>query len=59
MSMETEAALFHLDKAAREFKNLKAMAIFASKLLGQETDELEDLNVKKVFSSYNKKGCQK
>ena len=47
--MNNEAALFHLTRAAKEFKNIKAMTILGTKLLGQDTDELEDLDVKKVF----------
>ena len=47
MDLVTEAALFHLNIAAREYKNLKAMTILGTKLIGQDTDELEDLEVEK------------
>ena len=51
MDMITEAALFHL-KSASDLKSLKAMTMLGSKLLGQETDELEDLEVEKVIGGY-------
>ena len=48
MDMISEAAIFHLETAARKFKNIKAMTILGTKLLGQDTDELEDLELPKV-----------
>ena len=51
MDLITEAAIFHLNIAAREYKNLKAMTILGTKLIGQETDELEDLQITKNSES--------
>ena len=52
MDMVNEAALFHLEIAAKELKSLKALAILGTKLLGQETDELEDLEIPKVVKLF-------
>ena len=47
--MITEAAHFHLECAARKYQNLKAMFILAQKLLGLDTDELDELDIPKVY----------
>lgn len=52
MDMISEAAIFHLETAARKFRNIKAMTILGTKLLGQDTDELEDLELPKVRSPF-------
>ena len=45
MDMVTSAALFHLEIAARKMKQLKAMYILGQKLLGLDTDELDELQI--------------
>ena len=52
MDMVNEAALFHLEIAAKQLKSLKALAILGTKLLGQDTDELEDLEIPKVVKLF-------
>ena len=48
MDMIIEAAQFHLEIAARKYQNQKAMFILAQKLLGLDTDELDELEIEKV-----------
>ena len=48
MDMVTESAEFHLKLSAVKFKNLKGMYVYGQKLLGLDTDELEDLELEKV-----------
>ena len=48
MDMIADSALFHLETAARKYQNLKAMFILAQKLLGLDTDELDELEIPKV-----------
>ena len=48
MDMITESAEFHLKLSAVKFKNLKGMYVYGQKLLGLDTDELEDLELEKV-----------
>lgn len=48
MDMVTESAEFHLKLSAMKFKNLKGMYVYGQKLLGLDTDELEDLELEKV-----------
>ena len=50
--MVTESAEFHLKLSAVKFKNLKGMYVYGQKLLGLDTDELEDLELEKVCSTY-------
>ena len=50
MDIVTESAEFHLKLAAMNFKNLKAMYVYGQKLLGLDTDELEDLELDKVIT---------
>ena len=45
MDMVTSAALFHLEIAAK-MKQLKAMYILGQKLLGLDTDELDELQIR-------------
>jgi len=47
MDMITESAEFHLKLSAVKFKNLKGMYVYGQKLLGLDTDELEDLELEK------------
>ena len=48
MDLITESAEFHLKLSAVKFKNLKGMYVYGQKLLGLDTDELEDLELEKV-----------
>ena len=52
MDMVTPAALFHLEIAARKMKQLKAMYILGQKLLGLDTDELDELEVGKFWQLF-------
>ena len=49
--MVTESAEFHLKLSAVKFKNLKGMYVYGQKLLGLDTDELEDLELEKVCAT--------
>ena len=45
MDMVASAAQFHLEVAALQMKNLKAMYILGQKWLGLDTDELDELQI--------------